>query len=123
MLRRLALATAAAVLCAACIETAVSAEERMVHACDDLAEALEAESERGRLDALKEATHWADLAARKDRQLDPAFDAFTRLVEEGEEDPQDRDAFEEEQALRQVMDHCDSFASTDVRQRIRATVE
>ena len=111
----------AGVVCQACIETAVSAEERMVIACRDFAEALEATSERGQLDQLKEATHWADLAERKEEELEFVHDALDRLVQQAEGEIEDRDGRVIAEAVQQVRGECEPFSDTDgFRRRLRS---
>lgn len=128
MSRRITFRSAAALLggmaalsAAACIETAVSAEERMVIACREFAEALEATSERGQLDQLKEATHWADLAERKEEELGFVHDALDRLVHEAEGEIEDRDSRVIAEAVEQVRGECRPFVDTDqLRRRLRS---
>ena len=120
VVRRLLVGGLVALSCAACIETAVSPEERMTIACREFAEALDATSERGQLDQLKEATHWADLAERKDEELGFVHDALDRLVHEADADIEDRDSRVIGEAVEQVRSECGPFVDTDqLRRRLR----
>ena len=119
--QRLLVVGLVALCCAACIETAVSPEERMTIACREFAEALEATSARGQLDQLKEATHWADLAERKDEDLGFVHDALDRLVHEAEGEIEDRDGRVVTEAVEQVRGECEPFVDTDqLRRRLRS---
>ena len=96
------------VLTTACLETAVSAEEKMARSCGDYVDAT-AEEKTGRiLLHLRESRHWAELARNQDRdRWQPTYEAINRLVRDADDpDRANRDPEAGASASRLIVRNC-----------------
>lgn len=102
------LSVAAPLLLTACLETAVTADEKMARACGKYVDATE-ETTTGRiLLQLREGRHWAELARNQDRaRWQPAYEALGRLVRDADDpDRANRDPQAGEAASRLIVRNC-----------------
>ena len=91
-----------------CLETAVSADEKMARSCGKYVDAT-TEAKTGRiLLQLRESRHWAELARNQDRaRWQPAFEAIGRLVRDADDpDRAGRDPEAGESASRLIVRRC-----------------
>jgi hypothetical protein len=102
------LAIFAPLVLTACLETAVSADEKMARACGKYVDATTEESTGRILLQLRESRHWAELARNQDRaRWQPSFEALSRLVRDAD-DPNrtNRDPGAGEAASRLIVRNC-----------------
>ena len=92
----------------ACLETAVSADEKMARSCGKYIDATEEETTGRILLQLRESRHWAELARNQDRtRWQPSYEALSRLVRDAD-DPnrENRDPEAGEAASRLLVREC-----------------
>lgn len=102
------LSLAAPLVLSACLETAVSADEKMARGCAKYVDATE-EVKTGRiLLQLRESRHWAELARNQDRaRWQPTFEAIGRLVRDADDpDRSNRDPEAGVAASRLIVRNC-----------------
>ena len=102
------LCVAAPVLLTACLQTAVTADEKMARSCEKYLDAT-GEATTGRiLLQLRESRHWAELARNQDRaRWQPAYEALGRLVRDADDpDRANRDPEAGEAASRLIVRNC-----------------
>ena len=107
-----------------CIETAASPREKMVRACDNLADGLEAGTgARNRRD-LQEAARWTRRAVAQDEKLRPVADSFERIVQDTvfDHDRADRDPALLRNATQRAVAGCDAYADPEVKARLHAVI-
>ena len=92
----------------ACLETAVSADEKMARACGKYVDATKEERTDRVLLQLRESRHWAELARNQDRaKWQPSFEALGRLVRDADDpDRADRDLEASRSASRLLVNRC-----------------
>ena len=102
------LLVAASFALTACLETAITADEKMARGCGKYVDATE-ETKTGRiLLQLRESRHWAELARNQDRtRWQPTYEAIGRLVRDAD-DPEraNRDPEAGEAASRLIVRNC-----------------
>ena len=80
------LSLAAPLVLTACLETAVSADEKMARGCAKYVDATEEVSTGRILLQLRESRHWAELARNQDRpRWQPTYEALSRLVRDADD--------------------------------------
>ena len=102
------LSLAAPLMLSACLETAVSADEKMARGCGKYIDATEETSTGRILLQLRESRHWAELARNQDRtRWQPTYEAIGRLVRDAD-DPEraNRDPEAGEAASRLIVRNC-----------------
>jgi hypothetical protein len=102
------LAVAASLLFAGCLQTAVTAEEKMARSCGSYLDAT-TEPKTGRiLLHLRESRHWAELARNQDRpRWQPTYEAIGRLVRDADDpDRTGRDPEAGVAASRLIVRNC-----------------
>jgi hypothetical protein len=101
-------AVAASMLLGACLETAVSADEKMARSCGSYVDAT-TEDDTGRiLLHLRESRHWAELAKNQDRdRWQASYEAIGRLVRDADDpDRVGRDPEAGASASRLIIRNC-----------------